>query len=92
MEMVEVKVCDINFNALNYAYLRAAHGDGPDWRVSDGVFGAVYLVDVIVGLDGHGEQEMFQPFNPVDFYGPSTCRSLVRAKLGDVVTIPKELV
>lgn len=88
---MKIKVSDLNSNQLSWAYLFSMYGDGPDWRVVDGIFGIVYLRDVRIGMDGHGDAEEFQEFCPHRLYGASQVRAVVRAKLGEEVEVPEGL-
>jgi len=127
MEMVEVKTSELIGPALDWAVLFAGYGDGPDWRLIDGALFIVSLHDVRVGMDGIGQQEKIDPFQPSTRWkegGPlidsnvviiskqvegkwwshsgnhlgeghtaliAACRAIVANKLGDTVSVPKEL-
>ena len=63
-DFVEVKTQDLSGAALDWAVLFANCGDGPDWRLIDGELFLIGLVDVRVGMDGIGQQETIDPFQP----------------------------
>lgn len=89
---MKIKTSELSGVALDWAYLFAIYGDGPDWRVIDGQFGVVSLRDIRVGMDGHSEIEDFQEYRPQDIYGEVEVRRVVAAKLGDEVDVPEGLV
>lgn len=64
MEMIEVKTAELIGPALDWAVLFAGYGDGPDWRLIDGGLYIIGLVDIRVGMDGIGQQEIIDPFQP----------------------------
>jgi hypothetical protein len=90
-EFVEVQTSELLPPALDWAVLFARFGDGPDWKLSGGVFGVVGLRDVRVGMDGMDQVETFDAYNVSATAGVEVCRSIVAAKLGDTVSVPKEL-
>lgn len=129
-DMIEVKTSELIGPALDWAVLFAGYGDGPDWRLIDGGLFIIGLVDIRVGMDGIGQQETIDPFQPSarwkdggpliekymigfgvysDAYfavvglndisgaenGPThliaACRAIVASKLGDTVSVPREL-
>lgn len=63
-DFVEVKTADLIGPALDWAVLFAGYGDGPDYRLIDGGIFIVSLYDVRVGMDGIGQQERIDPFQP----------------------------
>lgn len=88
---MKIKTSELNSNQLSWAYLFSMYGDGPDWKIFDGSFGIVWIRDVRVGMDGHGEIEEFQEFRPQNLYGESQVRAVVRARLGDEIEVPELL-
>ncbi|WP_448120506.1 hypothetical protein [Pseudomonas veronii] len=90
-EFVEEKTQDLSGAALDWAVLFACNGDGPDWKLVNGVFGVIGLRDVRVGMDGIDQVETFDAYDPQSRVGVDQCRSLVSSALGNTVSVPKEL-
>lgn len=90
-ESITVQTSELTGLALDWAVLYASYGDGPDWKVSAGVFGTASLRDVRVGMDGIDQVEVFEPYDVSARTGVDPCRAIVAAKLGDTVKIPAEL-
>ena len=90
-EFVEVNTQDLAGAALDWAVLFVCHGDGPDWRLVNGVFGVIGLRDVRVGMDGIDQIETFDAYDPQSRIGADQCRALVSSALGDTVSVPQEL-
>lgn len=63
-DFVEVKTSELVDAALDWAVLFASYGDGPDWRLIDGVIYIFSLRDVMVGMDGIDQAEYIDPFQP----------------------------
>lgn len=91
MDTVEVKTSELIGAALDWAVLFSHHGDGPDWKVVNGIFGVIGLRDVRVGMDGVDQVEVFDAYDVSVTFGVYDCRAIVAAKLGDTVSIPSEL-
>lgn len=63
-ESIEMPVDELSGAALDWAVLFALNGEGPDWKIVNGVFGVVSLRDVRVGLDGVDQMEDFHAYSP----------------------------
>jgi hypothetical protein len=63
-DSIEMSVDELSGIALDWAVLFALNGDGPDWKILNGVFGVVSMRDVPVGLDGVDQVEEFHAYQP----------------------------